>query len=163
MREHVSVERDAFARGAGFGEALSEAVANTASAYTRLFDAVHGYGVDDLHRWGDRVGHVLDAPIELRSLSIWLGLPDLAQLVRIGLEHPDLRYEIFYGASANERCWWDNARAHAFGYRPTGRAEDHRDRALAGKGEGASDPVSAFFEGDSFCSTEFSGRTDGIW
>jgi uronate dehydrogenase len=110
-----------------------------------------------------RIGHVLDAPIEPRSLSIWLSLPDLAQLVRIGLEHPDLRYEIFYGASANERCWWDNDRARAYGYRPTGRAESHRAAALAGKSAAAPDPVSAFFEGDSFCSTEFSGRTEEIW
>jgi uronate dehydrogenase len=109
-----------------------------------------------------RIGHVLDAPIEHRSLSIWLSPEDLAQLVRIGLEHPDLRYEIFYGVSHNERSWWDNARAHDFGYRPTGRAEDHRDQALAGEAGRTPDPVAEFFQGDSFCSKEFAGRKGDI-
>ena len=52
------------------------------------------------------------------------------------LGHPDLRYEIFYGASANDRCWWDTGRAHAYGCRPGDRAEDHRDQALTGKSAG---------------------------
>ncbi len=37
------------------------------------------------------------------SLSIWLAPEDLVQLVRIGLEHPDIRYEVLYGASDNAR------------------------------------------------------------
>ena len=59
----------------------------------------------------------------------------LAQLVRIGLEHPELRYEIFYGASHNERSWWDNSRAYDYGYRPTGRAEDHVARGHGRAGQ----------------------------
>jgi uronate dehydrogenase len=109
-----------------------------------------------------RIGHVLDAPIERRSLSIWLSLADLAQLVRIGLEHPDLRYEIFYGVSANERSWWDNSRAHAYGYRPTGRAEDYRTTALAADQNKSRDAIAEFFQGDSFCSEEYSGSTDAF-
>ena len=50
-----------------------------------------------------RIGNVGDQPLDQRRLSIWISPEDLAQLVRIGLEHPDLRYEIFYGASDNER------------------------------------------------------------
>ena len=87
-----------------------------------------------------RIGHVLEAPVDRRRLSIWLSPEDLVQLVRIGLEHPELRYEIFYGASNNERSWWDNSRAYAYGYRPTGRAEDHRDAALAGQARMAARP-----------------------
>jgi uronate dehydrogenase len=127
-----------------FGEALAA-----------LYADKHGLSVLCL-----RIGHVLDAPIEQRSLSIWVSLADLAQLVRIGLEHPDLRYEIFYGVSLNERGWWDNARAHAYGYRPTGRAEDYRDPALAGDAGRPPDPVADIFQGDSFCSKEFDGSTD---
>ncbi len=55
-----------------------------------------------------RIGNVGDRPLDKRRLSIWVSPEDLAQLVRIGLEHPELRYEIFYGASDNERTWWDN-------------------------------------------------------
>lgn len=99
-------------------------------------------------------------PVEKRSLSIWLSPADLAQLVRLGLEHPDLRYETFYGVSRNERLWWDNARTYAYGCRPTGCAEDYRDEALAGAAGRAPDPVTDYFQGDAFCSEEFDGIAD---
>jgi len=110
-----------------------------------------------------RIGHVLEAPADRRRLSIWLSPRDLVQLVRIGLEHPDLRYEIFYGASDNERSWWDNSRAFAYGYRPTGRAEDHSDAALAAQAKMPPDRVGDFFQGGPFCSDEFDAERDGIW
>src|SRR5262245_33272421 len=110
-----------------------------------------------------RIGNVLEQPVDRRRLAIWLSPEDLLQLVRIGLEHPDLRYEVFYGASDNERAWWDNARAYAFGYRPTGRSEDHRDAALAAEAGRAPDPVGDFYQGGPFCTDEFDGPRDGIW
>src|SRR5262249_19669191 len=66
-----------------FGEALGA-----------LYADKHGLGVLCL-----RIGNVGDQPIDQRRLSIWLKPEDLVQLVRIGLEHPDLRFEVFYGAS----------------------------------------------------------------
>lgn len=110
-----------------------------------------------------RIGNFGDKPIDKRRLSIWLKPDDLVQLIRIGLEHPDLRYEIFYGASLNERAWWDNSRAYAYGYRPTGRAEDFSADALAAQGGLPADPVGDFFQGGTFCSAEFSGDTDALW
>ena len=38
----------------------------------------------------------------------------MAQLLRIGFEHPDLHYEVVYGISDNARAWWDNAAGYAF-------------------------------------------------
>ena len=70
-----------------FGEALGS-----------LYADKHGLRVLCL-----RIGNVGDKPLDKRRLSIWISPEDLAQLVRIGLEHPDLRFEIFYGASNNER------------------------------------------------------------
>src|SRR5215470_13878283 len=130
-----------------FGEALAA-----------LYADKHGLRVLCL-----RIGHVLDKPADRRRLSIWLKPEDLAQLVRIGLEHPDLRFEIFYGISSNERSWWDNSRAYAYGYRPTGRAEDHRDAALAAQTKMAADPVGDFFQGGPFCSDEFDAQRDDVW
>jgi uronate dehydrogenase len=130
-----------------FGEALAA-----------LYADKHGLGVLCL-----RIGNVADAPADTRRLSIWLSPDDLVQLVRIGLEHPDLRYEIFYGASLNERTWWDNARAYAYGYRPMGRAEDHRDAALAAQAGLAADPVGDLYQGGPFCSAEFDGRREELW
>jgi uronate dehydrogenase len=110
-----------------------------------------------------RIGNVTDRPADVRRLSIWLKPEDLVQLVRIGLEHPDLRFEVFYGASFNARAWWDNDRAYAYGYRPTGRAEDFREAAFAAQAALPPDAVGDFFQGGPFCSAEFSGDAAAVW
>src|ERR1700726_653273 len=124
-----------------FGEALGA-----------LYAYKHGLRVTCL-----RIGNVADAPVDRRRLAIWVRPEDLAQLVRIGLEHPDIRYEIFYGAFDNERAWWDNAAAHRYGYRPQFRAEDFRDAALAAQARLPSDPIGDWYQGGTFCSDEHSG------
>ena len=108
-----------------------------------------------------RIGNFGDVPIDKRRLSIWIHPDDLLQLVRVGLEHPDLRYEIVYGASDNERGWWDNAAAFRLGYRPRHRAEDHREAALEAQAELPPDRVGDLFQGGSFCAMEFTGDTEG--
>lgn len=105
-----------------------------------------------------RIGNVADAPVDKRRLSIWIKPEDLVQLVRIGLEHPDLRHEIFYGASDNDRGWWDNEAAFRYGYRPAGRSEDHRDAALAAQAKLRPDPVGDWYQGGPFCSDEYEGE-----
>ena len=124
-----------------FGEALAA-----------LYAYKHGLRVTCL-----RIGNVAEKPADLRRLSIWLHPEDLVQLIRIGLEHPGLRYEVFYGASDNARAWWDNENAFRYGYRPKHRAEDHRDGALAAQQKLAPDPVGDWYEGGPFCSDEFDG------
>src|SRR5574338_1710023 len=47
-----------------------------------------------------RIGNVNPAPIDKRRLSIWISPRDIAQLVSIGIDHPDIRFEIVYGISA---------------------------------------------------------------
>ena len=124
-----------------FGEALGA-----------LYADKHGLRVTCL-----RIGNVADKPADERRLSIWLKPEDLVQLVRIGLEHPDIHFEIFYGASNNERAWWDNHRAYDLGYRPTGRAEDFREHAFAEQAKLKPDPVGDFYQGGAFCGMEFDG------
>jgi len=102
-----------------------------------------------------RIGNVADAPVDARRLAIWLKPEDLVQLVRIGLEHPDIRYEIFYGVSDNAASWWDNSNARRFGYRPQGRAEDFRHQALAAQREIPADPIADRYQGGPFCSAEY--------
>jgi uronate dehydrogenase len=130
-----------------FGEALGS-----------LYASKHGLRVLCL-----RIGNVGDRPLDRRRLSIWISPEDLTQLLRIGLEHPELRFEIFYGASWNDRTWWDNHRAYEFGYRPRGRAEDHVEAALAAQAKLAPDPVGDFFQGGTFCSAEFDADTKAIF
>ena len=120
-----------------FGEALGA-----------LYADKHGLRVLNI-----RIGNVADAPIDRRRLSIWISPADLMQLIRIGIEHPELRYEIVYGASDNAQAWWDNRRAHALGYRPASRAEDFAAQVLA-VAEPA-DPVGDRFQGGTYCTQEF--------
>jgi len=104
-----------------------------------------------------RIGNFADKPVDVRRLSIWISPGDLVQLIRIGLEHPELRYEVVYGASDNARSWWDNAAAFRLGYKPTGRAEEHLKHALAGQAKLPIDPIADMFQGGPFCSDEFVG------
>ena len=115
-----------------------------------LYSDKHGMAVTCL-----RIGNVGPAPLDVRRLSIWISPRDLVQLFQIGLEHPDIRYEIFYGASDNAAGWWDNSRAQQLGYRPADKAEDHRAHAEAEQAKIGPDPVGDLFQGGSFCSAEF--------
>ena len=103
-----------------------------------------------------RIGNVGERPIDKRRLSIWISPRDIAQLVRIGLEHPDLHYEIVYGASDNNRTWWDNSNAYRLGYKPQDNSENYAEETLAAEPPGA-DEVSEYFQGGAFCADEFAG------
>src|ERR1700722_4310283 len=127
-----------------FGEALGA-----------LYAYKHGLRVTCI-----RIGNFADAPVDLRRLAIWISPQDLVQLIRIGLEHPNLKHEIFFGASHNERSWWDNEGAYRYGYRPTGRAEDHAAAALAEQEKLTPDPIADWYQGRPFCSDEYDSGFD---
>jgi uronate dehydrogenase len=123
-----------------------------------LYAEKHGLGVTSI-----RIGNVGPIPLDQRRLAIWLHQEDLLQLCRIGLEHPEIKYEVFYGASLNERAWWDNSNAYRHGYRPKHRAEDHRDHALAEQTKLPADRVGDFYQGGTFCSAEYSAEAKDVW
>lgn len=137
---HVTVRPDSrYGVSKAFGEALGA-----------LYADKHGLRVTCL-----RIGNVGDVPIDQRRLSIWLKPEDLVQLIRIGLEHEDIRFEIFYGMSDNIDAWWDNSNARRFGYKPQGRADDHRAHAMAEQEKLSPDPIGDRFQGGAFCSDEY--------
>jgi uronate dehydrogenase len=122
-----------------FGEALGA-----------MYAYKHGLRVTCL-----RIGNFGDAPIDQRRLSIWLKPEDLVQLVRIGIEHPDIRCEIFYGMSDNNRAWWDNSNATKFGYKPQGKSEDYVAQAMEAQAKLKPDPVGDWYQGGTYTSDEF--------
>ena len=67
----------------GVSKAFGEAVG-------ALYADKHGLRVTCI-----RIGNVDDKPLDKRRLSIWVKPEDLAQLIRIGLEHPDIRFRDF--------------------------------------------------------------------
>jgi uronate dehydrogenase len=108
-----------------------------------------------------RIGNFGDAPLDKRRLSIWISPEDLMQLVRIGLEHRDLHFEIFYGASDNEASWWDNSNARRYGYKPQGKAEDFRAQAMAAQAKLPPDPIGERYQGGPYCSDEYDADRRG--
>ncbi len=140
IRTDVTVRPDSrYGVSKAFGEALGA-----------LYADKHGISVTCL-----RIGNVGPRPLDVRRMSIWISPEDIVQLIRIGLEHPDIRFDILYGASDNEASWWDNSRARQLGYRPTGKAEDHRAQAEAEQAKIGPDAVGDLFQGGTFCSAEF--------
>ena len=129
-----------------FGEALG-----------RYYADKHGLRVLSI-----RIGNVGDRPLDRRRLSIWISPRDLLQLVRIGLEHPDLHYEIVYGASDNDRTWWDNSNAYRLGYKPLDESEPFAPEILATEPPESMDEIAELFQGGPFCSAEFTGNLERI-
>jgi uronate dehydrogenase len=107
-----------------------------------------------------RIGNFADAPVDRRRLAIWISPDDLTKLIRIGLDHPDLHFEIFFGASDNARAWWDNEAAFRYGYRPTGVAENFAAQALAAQQALPPDPIGDWYQGGPFCADEYDSGFD---
>jgi uronate dehydrogenase len=99
-----------------------------------------------------RIGNVNPEPIDKRRLSIWVSPRDIAQLVQIGIEHPEIRFEIVYGVSGNTRSWYDNANAERLGYRPKDNSEAYMPEIMAREKPG--DPVAEKYQGGVFCVAE---------
>jgi uronate dehydrogenase len=127
----------------GVSKAFSEALGS-------LYSDKHGIGF-----MGVRIGNFGTSPIDKRRLSIWVSPRDLTQLVRIGLEHPDIRYEIVYGVSDNKRSWYDNSNAYRLGYKPEDDSEPEAAQVLSAEPSGAH-PVAEARQGGTFCADEYS-------
>ncbi|HVH73778.1 MAG TPA: NAD(P)-dependent oxidoreductase [Stellaceae bacterium] len=130
----------------GVSKAFSEALAS-------LYADKHGIGF-----LLTRIGNFGERPIDKRRLSIWISPRDYTQLVRIGLEHPDIRYEIVYGVSNNRRSWYDNANAYRLGYRPQDDSEPYAEAVLAAEPAGA-DLIAERYQGGTFCADEYTAPT----
>jgi uronate dehydrogenase len=131
----------------GVSKAFGEALAG-------LYSDKHGIGV-----LCTRIGNFGEKPIDKRRLSIWISPRDYTQLVRIGLEHPDIRYEIVYGVSNNRRSWYDNSNAARLGYRPQDDSEPYAKEVLAAEAGQPTDPIAEHYQGGTFCAAEYTAET----
>jgi uronate dehydrogenase len=105
-----------------------------------------------------RIGNFGTRPIDKRRLSIWISPRDLTQLVRIGLEHPDVRYEIVYGVSNNQRSWYDNSNAYRLGYKPEDNSESYAEAVLAAEPSNP-DPIAERYQGGTLPAGEYTAKT----
>ncbi len=109
-----------------------------------------------------RIGYAGERPLDRRRLAIWVSWRDLAQLVRIGLTHPGLRYAVVYGVSNNERSFFDNDAAYRLGYRPADRAEDHAAEVLATVPPEDEGEVGTHVIGGHFANGEYRGPIERV-
>ena len=110
-----------------------------------------------------RIGNVNPVPPDKRRLSIWISPRDLARLVSVGIENPNINFEIVYGVSDNKRSWYDNSNARRLGYLPQDDAEIYAAEVLARDKPG--DPRAEMFQGGTFVLAEYGGdpsRTTAI-
>lgn len=101
-----------------------------------------------------RIGNVADRPVDVRRLAIWISPRDLTQLIEIGLKHPNIHFEIVYGASDNSCSWWDNGAATRLGYRPQDRSEDYAKEILANAPHANPDCLAEIMQGGDFVSVD---------
>jgi uronate dehydrogenase len=130
----------------GVSKAFAEALAS-------LYADKHGIGF-----LCTRIGNFGTRPIDKRRLSIWISPRDYTQLVRIGLEHPDIRFEIVYGVSNNRRSWYDNSNAERLGYRPQDDSEPYAAEVLAAEPPDT-DGIAERYQGGTFCADEYTAKT----
>lgn len=102
-----------------------------------------------------RIGNVTPAPPDKRRLSNWISPPDLARLIGVGIDNPNIGFEIVYGVSDNKRTFYDNSNAHRLGYRPQDDAERFAQEVLAKEKPG--DARAEMYQGGNFVFAEIGG------
>jgi uronate dehydrogenase len=111
--EHISpevpVRPDSFY---GVGKACGENLG-------RLYADKHGLEVVCV-----RIGTFAEQPTTPRHLSTWLSPRDAVELFYRSLVAPDVGFTVVYGASANQRSWWDPGPIDRLGYQPMDNAEE---------------------------------------
>lgn len=70
-----------------------------------------------------RIGSCYEKPNNHRMLSTWMSFADFTSLVERVLTVPRLGCPIIYGASDNDRSWWDNSQVAYLGWKPADNSE----------------------------------------
>ncbi|QGZ65560.1 NAD-dependent epimerase/dehydratase family protein [Paraburkholderia acidisoli] len=116
--DHASIAPDGFyALSKVFGEAACALYA-------------HRHGIKTM---SIRIGSATDTIGDGRRQHIWVSGRDLAQLIRVGLEHADVSNEVVYGVSRCAAPFFDNARATELGYVPQDSAQDNLSPAFVAR------------------------------
>ena len=70
-----------------------------------------------------RIGSCYEKPNNHRMLATWMSFADFASLVERVFTVPRLGCPIIYGASDNDRSWWDNSEVAYLGWSPRDNSE----------------------------------------
>lgn len=78
-----------------------------------------------------RIGSCTPEPLDHRMLATWLSQDDLVRFIQAVMRAPRLGCPVVYGASANDRSWWDNRLTRHIGWVPQDNAEDYAAKVEA--------------------------------
>lgn len=97
-----------------------------------------------------RIGSCFERPLNPRMLSTWLSYRDFVSLCDRAFSVPKLGHTIVYGASANEKLWWDNSRAAFLGWQPEDSSAQWTAEVMAATGpQDPADPA-VMYQGGAF-------------
>ncbi|MFJ3471100.1 NAD-dependent epimerase/dehydratase family protein [Pseudomonas sp. NPDC090201] len=99
------------------------------------------YGIETV---SIRIGSSFPEAQNRRMLSSWLSYDDLTQLIERGLFTPNVGHTVVYGASNNEKVWWDNRLASHLNYQPKDSSEAFRAKVEAQPAPAADDPAMVY-------------------
>ena len=74
----------------------------------------------------------------------------------------DVHFESVYGASNNDRSWWDNTGGDRIGFKPQDNSEDYAAKILARESPEDEPETERLFHGGPFCAMEFTGDLSKI-
>lgn len=148
QRGQVIDDRTAHEPDSHYG--LSKAFGESAGAYF-----AHKFGLNIL---SIRIGYVGQSVSDERRIHTWISPRDLAQLIKIGLTHPNLGYEVVYGTSDNPSPFFDNTNAFRLGYRPQDSSRDHVSQAALLNEKPDSSTVAGACVGGRFASVGYQGK-----
>jgi len=104
-----------------------------------------------------RIGNAGDRPNDAKAPIMWVSARDVAQLVMIGLEHPDITCTTVFGVSRVPSGWWDNSTAAALGYKPVDAAEAFAGPETKNEYPTRLPEVAEHFQGGRFCVIDHDG------
>ena len=97
-----------------------------------------------------RIGSCTERPVGRRMLATWLSRDDLISLIECVFRVQRLGCPVIYGASANDRSWWDNSAVSYLGWAPKDNAEAYREEVEAAERQLAADDPAARYQGGVF-------------
>jgi uronate dehydrogenase len=97
-----------------------------------------------------RIGSCFEKPKNHRMLATWMSFDDFEALIGRVFTAPLLGCPIIWGASDNDRSWWDNSQAAYLGWRPEDNAEVFRAEIDAAMPVPAADDAVSLYQGGHF-------------
>ncbi len=99
------------------------------------------YGIETV---SIRIGSCFPVVKDRRMMHTWISARDLTELIRCGLQTPEVGHTIVYGMSDNESVWWDNRLAAHLGFVAKDSSEIFREQVEQQPKPASDDPVSVY-------------------